>query len=323
MPWLLTARVISSSGGRSNNNFCLIKYYPDGEEFWDKPLIYDGGGDDGIDGIAIDLQGNIIVTGYSEIWHDYNQNGIEDERERNIDYLTIKYDPQGNELWRKTFDRGGKDGALEVVLSQDSIIVTGYTVGETKSDYGTIKYDPEGNEIWKVFYHRDEYDYIAYGAAVDSAGNIIVTGCYAIPPSEANPTQYQTYTTIKYSANGTEVWGKPLVYDGTGQECAYDVATDSQDNIIVTGGITDTKTWNWGTIKYDAGGSQIWFEVYDGLQWDVAQDVAIDSADNIIVCGSSHIFLQKELPLWIIGPIAAGAIILVAGSFFLWRKLSR
>ena len=60
----------------------------------------------------------------------------------------------------------------------------------------------------------------AYGVAVDSANNIIVTG-------EIN--NYQDYCTIKYDPDGNVLWVE--TYDSSNQDRARDVAVDAQDNV--------------------------------------------------------------------------------------------
>jgi len=232
-----------------------------------------------------------------------------DYEETNLDYYTIKYDKDGNELWSKAFDQGRDDGALEVVVdSVNNVIVTGGCERwhdddedgkeddeEVNSDYCTIKYHQDGNEVEEVwdeplFYDSGHAD-TPYGIAVDSQDNIIVTGSYSTLP-EAKPGTvplpvWHGYTTIKYNPDGSELWPQPAIYDGDGQEVAYDVTVDSQDNVIVTGKVSG-QTWDYYTIKYDRDRRELWNQTYDGGQWDSALDAAVDSADNIIVTGSSQ-----------------------------------
>jgi hypothetical protein len=298
--------------GRAADDYLIIKYAPDGTELWPEPLIHDGGDIDGANSVVVDSGGNIIVTGFSTIWHDYNGDEVEDAEEKNLDFYTIKYDPNGNELWSKTYDQGLDDGSLEVALdSADNIIVTGAAElvhdynnngiedeEDVNSDYCTIKYDPGGNELWDapLFYDSERTD-TAYGAAVDSQDNIIITGSYSIQP-ESEPGAitlplFHTYTTRKYEPDGTIIWTE--VYDTVDyQEVAYDVAVDSEDNIIVTGKVTDGATWNYFTIKYDEDRNELWSRTYDGGEWDSALDVVIGPGNDVIITGSSKRFLDSD-----------------------------
>jgi len=293
-------------GGRASEDFCLIKYSPEGNQLWPQPVVYDGGDADGANSMAVDSQDDIIITGYSTIWHDYDQDGQKDDGETNLDYYTVKYDRDGNKLWSKAYDQGHNDGALEVVVdSASNVIVTGgcgrwhdddqdgkEDEGEVDSDYCTIKYDQHGNQVWDepLFYDSQHPD-TAYGVAVDSQNNIIVTGSYSTPPPQVQPgtialPQTHGYITIKYDSEGNQIW--KVTYDGAGQENVYDVAVDSENNIIVTGKDSSGGSWNYYTIKYREDGKELWDRTYDGGQWDSALDVVVDSADNIIVTGSSQ-----------------------------------
>jgi len=255
-----------------------------------------------------------------------------DYEETNLDYYTIKYDKDGNQLWSKAFDQGRNDGALEVVVdSVNNVIVTGgcnlwhdYDEDgeeddeEVNSDYCTIKYHQYGNEVWdEPLFYDSEHPDTAYGAAVDSQDNIIVTGSYSTPPPEAQPgtialPQTHGYTTIKYSPDGNELWPQPAIYDGDGQENAYDVAVDSEDNVIVTGKDSSVGSWNYHTIKYDRDKRELWNRTYDGGQWDSALDVVVDSADNIIVTGSSQRASGVDGDIADGGGLPTGAIVGIA-----------
>ncbi|OGW56606.1 MAG: hypothetical protein A3D21_05860 [Nitrospirae bacterium RIFCSPHIGHO2_02_FULL_42_12] len=83
-------------------------------EAWSR--AYDTDGFQGIAfGVAVDRQVNVVVTGYS-----YNGS--------NSDYFTIKYDPNGNELWTRTYDGGDSEYARGVAVDrQGNVVVTGVT----------------------------------------------------------------------------------------------------------------------------------------------------------------------------------------------------
>jgi uncharacterized delta-60 repeat protein len=220
--------VTGVTGFNAFADYYTIKYDPNGTEMWN--ATYDGGGADAAYGVAVDSNDNIIVTGSSE-----NATGT-----GTFDYYTIKYDPNGTEMWNSTYDGGGDEGALGAATdSEDNIIVTG--TSESEGDgYYTIKYYPNGTELWS---RSDDvgYDDWPYGVATDSEDNIIVTGYF-------NNTWTYNYYTIKYDPHGMTLWH--ATYDGGDEDYAYGVAVDSNDNIIVTGRSNDGSTDNYYTIKY-------------------------------------------------------------------------
>jgi hypothetical protein len=236
--------------------------------------------------VAVDLDRNIVVTGACEKWHDYNENKQKDPKELNYDYYTIKYNPNGKELWSKACDsEDDDDQAFAVAVdSEGNVIVTGSSSDGKTLNYCTIKYDKNGNELWSKTYDGGDAD-CANGVAVDSQDNIIVTG-YSSDGKTLN------YCTINYKKDGTEVWNEPLIYDGGYDDGALEVAVDSADNIVVTGGSSDGLTSNYYTIKYDQNGNVFtgWPVTYDSGYDDTAFGLAIDFKGNkgniIVVTGS-------------------------------------
>lgn len=263
-----------------------------GSELWHK--TYDGGHWDAALDVAADSEGNIVVAGASQRWHDYNDNGEQDPGELNGDYYTIKYDPAGNELWSRAYDGGHWDYAYGVAVdSGDNIVVTGAyekwqdyndngeeDPGEVNYDYWTMKYDAAGNELWGKTYDSEHGDDQAFAVAVDSQDNMVVTG-YSSDGSTDN------YYTIKYNPDGRKLWSK--TYDGGDVDHANSVAVDSEDNVIVTGYSSDGETLNYCTVKYDKDSTEVWDEpvTYDGGYEDGALEVVVDSEDNIVVTGGS------------------------------------
>ena len=232
-------------------------------ELWHR--VYDSGGDDVANGVAIDSQDNVIVAGYTT-----NASG-------KTDFYTIKYDKNGDEIWSKTYDGGNNDAAYDVAVdSQNSILVTGYTTNAgTGSAFYTIKYNSYGDEIWSKTYDSPKTDW-AWGVAVDSYDNVIVTGQRRDSGCD--------YYTIKYNSDGDELWSKEYMAGGMCE--VFDVAVDSHDNIIVTGqcGFPSGK---YHTVKYDRDSNLLWVATY-GIPGDnEGKSVTTDSQDNVIVTGIS------------------------------------
>ena len=95
---------------------------------------------------------------------------------------------------------------------------------------------------------------------------------------------------VVLAADGDVIWKRE--YDGNGPDYAMGVATDSYNNVIVTGYSfmgDNLDNLNYCTIKYDAAGNIIWKREYDGGDEDGAKGVATDSYNNVIVTGISEI----------------------------------
>jgi len=123
-----------SVGTGTGEDYATVKYGPDGLALW--VARYDGGfnGFDAATAVAVDDSGNVYVSGYSD-------GGVTD-----MDCATIKYDPQGTELWVARYDspHHGADWASAMAIDdRGGIYITGRSMGTgTYLDYLTIKYAP-------------------------------------------------------------------------------------------------------------------------------------------------------------------------------------
>ena len=162
-------------------------------------------------------------------------------KDRQYDYLTVKYDPDGNESWVALYngaaDAMDRAAALELD-SYGNVYVTGWSEGTaTDEDFATIKYDPDGNELWVARYDGPaNYKDVPYGMALDPSGNVCVTGL-----SEGTATD-EDFATIKYDPDGNQLW--IARYDGPANtgDVPYGIAVDVSGNTYVTGYSTGSTT---------------------------------------------------------------------------------
>jgi hypothetical protein len=238
----------------------IRKFSPEGKPLWEK--VYDSGGFDrpGGKSIAIDSKDNIISTGTSMI-------GAESVAD------TIKYSPDGTELWhmRAHYPPKSTQGETAAVDLFDNVIVGGFVQNGTC----IIKYDSSGNELW----HKFDPSFGCASITTDSKGNILLTG---IGQSVANTDFYTT----KYDSNGDVSWVQ--TYDSGNYEWGpYDIAVDYQGNITVVGlsywlynaeGLSTReailevmKTADYCAITYDSQGKTICKRTYDGGYGDYLQ----------------------------------------------------
>jgi WD40 repeat protein len=146
----------------------------------------------------------------------------------------------------------------------------------------TIKYSPTGDELWVRRYNgsADDNDY-AYRVALDSSGNVYVTG----PSVETGSDN--DITTIKYSPDGDVLWTQH--YDGpaNGYDAGQAIAVDANGNAYVTGNHTTATGLDCATLKYSTDGELLWAASYNGPDnsGDVLISIALDDLANAYVSG--------------------------------------
>ncbi|MCI0329446.1 MAG: SBBP repeat-containing protein [candidate division Zixibacteria bacterium] len=259
-----------SNGFGTSQDFAAIKYYPNGDTAWVRR--YNGPGNDNEEepSLAIDNSGNVYITGRSaDVGSTY-------------DYATIKYDSLGNEVWVKRYNGPGDSDDDSYAIEVDAlgnVYVTGKSWGGTSYDYATIKYAPNGDTLWVRRYDGPSNgNDVAIDVAVGSNGNVYVTG-----GSDSN------YATIKYDSAGNQLWLKRSNSRAEESQGASFVASDKQGNAYVVGNyfsVPDDIAWT--AIKYDSGGTQLWYRAYRGINFGQPREpkaMALDSTGNIYITG--------------------------------------
>jgi len=125
------------------------------------------------------------------------------------------------------------DRALKVVRDDaGDIIVTGTTDDNLSAqDMLTIKYSGgDGSVIWQQRYNGPESgNDVPKGVAVDSSGNVVITG-----GTSSDSSGVGHYYTAKYAAaTGALLWEKR--YNGSLDYHAQALAVDGSGNVVVTG----------------------------------------------------------------------------------------
>jgi hypothetical protein len=225
-----------SRGSGTDLDYATIKYNSSGVEQWVRRYNGPGNDMDWARSIAIDVQRNVYVTGYS--------NGS--DTSISYDYATIKYNFAGAEQWVARYNGpgNGHDNAFSLTVDgQGNVYVTGLSIGSgTYYDFATVKYNTNGVEQWVARYNGPGNDWDdASSIAVDGQGNVYVTGT-----SYGSGTGYD-YATVKYNTNGVEQW--VARYNGQGN--ANSIALDGQGNVYITGCSYSSGTaYDYATIKY-------------------------------------------------------------------------
>jgi hypothetical protein len=232
--------VVGSGGqppGTRGSNMVVIKYSnQNGRTMWTKRITAEDTCVDVAMDAAIRPAGSVCVTG---------QTG----RYPNCNILTVQLDPNGNEVWRATFDGVKHAGDIGTAIATDTtanVFVAGCAQNSTM-DFVTMKYYWDGTRAWAKIYDGGRDDKPT-GIALGPDGSVYVTG---------DPN----YLTVKYSRSGVEQWA--VHYGGHATALVVDEAGSAYITGYVIIGSPPNTTTHIATVKYDSAGAQKWAALYE------------------------------------------------------------
>ena len=222
------------------------------------------------------------------------------------DILLIKYNAQGAIQWTRLFNGTGNYHDIPSGIAVDSVgnvYISGYSwrgyvfAGGTEYDYTLLKYSPSGNLLWARYYNGPSSqttaisDDKAYSLALDSSGNIYLTGF----SSAVNPQGSVRYeiATVKFSADGVQQWARRFhlpPFEGDG---GIKVRVDSLGHVYVAGQGTDRITGGRGDavilLQYDLAGNLNWSRTFSAAatltDFEQPFDLTVDAHGNAYVVG--------------------------------------
>jgi uncharacterized delta-60 repeat protein len=254
-------------------DWLIIKYSPTGERLWFTQFNEDYSNRDDIPrAIVVDNLGNVYVTGESYYLSS--------------DYLTIKYNSQGTELWKKRYGGPSQDIAHGIALDENrNVYVTGQEMTSGNLNCVTLKYSSGGTLLWEKQYDGPSGNYdMGKVIAVASDGSIYVAGS-----TESSANGYD-YLLIQYNSSGTEQWVRTFDGPAHGTDAVRNMVLGYNNSIFITGISEGTGTdYDYLTVKYNAAGFIQWSKRYNGPVNgdDQAVSLAVDDIGNTYVTGYS------------------------------------
>jgi hypothetical protein len=283
----------------------IVKYNKEGEYIWGHGI--GGLKEDGIFSIALDIMGNIYVTGHFNGTVDFDGTpaGVMEISSSfdSDDGFLAKYNSDGEISW--VFRIGGSDGdfSKEVAVDNDgNIIVTGTFEGTINFGDGFInaadgtnpgwpkegdafiaKYNNGGDLIWAKSIVGDDgpnggYDNSVNSLVIDDDNNIYVTGLiygkgdfdmdYIDEHIDTSFSDYASYF-AKYNSDGDYIWSHTTAPKVIG--FTRDMAIDANNDIYLTGN----------------------FFYSSGPPWEADFDVHPDSIHALQSYGGPDVFIVK------------------------------
>lgn len=151
----------------------VSKYGRDGDVLWTRQ--FGTPGNDSAHAVAVDEAGNVFVAGTAE-------GALSGPGMGDLEAYLRKYDANGNIVWTRHIATDLPDEAWGLAVdAAGNAIVAGSTEGNLDAanpggqDAFVRKFDPDGNMVWSEQFGTTSYD-LVMAAAVDGAGNVILTG---------------------------------------------------------------------------------------------------------------------------------------------------
>jgi Beta-propeller repeat len=318
------------NGNAGNNNAIVLRLDPTGSTLIFSTYI-GGSFDDRANGLALDNQGNVYLTGgAASLDFPVSTGAYQTQNRGSLNCFVVEFDSQGNGIASTYIGGGSQDQANAIAVdSQGNSYITGQTDSDSYPQVNpSFQHSRHGGNdafvtelsgdfthlVYSTFAGGGSDDF-GYGIAVNSAGQAYVMGT---TNSSDFPTTNGAYQRgyagsgdmfiLAYSANGQNLMfstflGSHGVEDGNG------IALDSANNIYVVG---DTNSDQY-PVTSDAvqrtrkGGFDIVFSVLDptgsrlmyssflgGSGDDSGSAVAVDPYGNVYLTG---ITISFDYPL--------------------------
>ena len=289
-----------------------LKYDPDGNLLWER--LHGGPGVTGDYAffVVTDSEDNVYVTGrtFGANW----------------DFLTFKYDADGNLLWSRQRDFGanGPDEPSGIAVDASQRVVV---VGENwNNNLVAVVYDADGGELWSAkLEDPGTIIYTTTHVAFDSQSAVWISGMkgglvlivkYSIDGTLLFERTYEDglprwidvdsldnaivtgtanndLLTMKVDPDGQPLWSATL--DIGGGEIGTNVTVMNNDDVVVAG---DASLQVWVLARYDAQGNELWSLTADpgGIITNAPRMMAVDANENIAVTGTTPIATGRFVP---------------------------
>jgi hypothetical protein len=301
----------------------LSKFDSSGDLQWAR--TWGGKGYDQGLGVAVDISGNLCVTGCFCSTVDFDPGPGVDEHTANgvLDIFLSKFDSSGEFQWARAWGGSGYyDMGFGVVIDvSGNAYITGYfddtadfdpgpAVDEHSSngceDVFLSKFDPSGEFQWAQTWGGDLGDY-GLGVATDESGNAYITGVFGdivdFDPGagvdEHTSNGWEDVFLSKFGSNGVFQWAH--TWGGSSDDYGYGVAIDGSGNTYVTGCFRDIVDFDPGSgvdehiyngwydiflSRFDSNGDFHWAQTWGGSDVDEGRGITIDGNGNAFITGS-------------------------------------
>ncbi|TCC10137.1 alpha/beta hydrolase-fold protein [Kribbella soli] len=273
----------------------LTKYRADGSREWTRSL--GTAGTERAYGVAVDADGRVVVTGYTNGDLDGAHAGNATD-----DAFAAQYDADGNRRWLTQFGVPGvADRSYSVAIDGTAVYVGGYTKGalgganQGDKDVFVARLDADGKQVWLR----------QTGSAGEDKGMSVAVSGGAVYLAGMTAGELGTSAggidgfLARYSPNGDPVWTKQV---GTAaSDEVWGVAPDPAGGVYLTGytagDFAGTLSGDKDILvaRADADGVLTWRDQFGTTGNDKAAAVAVDASGAVYVGGFTDGSLETPL----------------------------
>jgi len=220
---------------------------------WAQEIIWSRtyGDDDAETAFAADrtLDGGFVLFGY-------------EDTPTGDDFLLLRTDSSGAELWSRTWDGDATDWGFSVrQLAGGDLVVAGMsgTNGDGHDMY-LGRTDPAGNLLWQRFFGEAGVDERAHAVQPTADGGFILVG-----QKRVGGFPFDSYDVwlVKTDAAGDLEWDQIYARETSGNDIGLAVEETAGGGYII-GGVTQSSAWACYLLRTDAVGVLLWENTYGG-----------------------------------------------------------
>jgi uncharacterized delta-60 repeat protein len=268
----VAAHTRSFDAAKAYYDIALLKYTTEGELLWQ--TTWGGPSTEFPFAMAIDPNGGIYIVGYTDSFGAGRS-----------DALILKYDSNGNLLWRRIWGLDMEDEARAVVIdSSGDVLVAGSTrVAGGGDEMLLLKYSTDGELRWaKAFggYNNDA----AEAVALDKSDNIYMAG----RTLSFIDDRYDVML-LKLSPDGEIGWQRSWSGDTDVDDYA-DAIVVNEDGIVYVAGSTINSGEGFEDVLflgYSQSGDLLWQRTWGSYYWDYPVAATLSESGVLYLTGGS------------------------------------
>jgi hypothetical protein len=233
--------------------------------------------------VDFDRAGNVYVLG--QTW----------QTDSTKDVIVIKYNPAGQEIWRRIYDDPKRGDDIPFAMKVDgfeNVWVTGMArLTEENADFFILRFSSDGIPVDLMFDGKDHLFDCGTAITTDSLGYAFAGGYTTSVDSGLNIRLYKINPEMKV------VWSTD--YATREMDIVARIKTDDSSNVYVAGNIQmGPHSSDVLLMKLDRDGKEKWQYIFDGKMHenDMVSKLEFDDSSNVFLAGhANHVNSRSDV----------------------------